>query len=130
MKVSKASNEFANRVFRLCLENGSLNEEKFSKSLAFLSEKKPSDYRGVLFALRKLVRLDVDKRTVYVESAQDLTGDESQRIQNSIIKKHGENLVFNFLTNPELIGGLKVRVGSQVYDGSVLSKITRLSNSL
>lgn len=130
MKVSKASNEFANRVFRLCSEGGALNEEKLSKSISFLSEKRPSDYRGILFALKRLIRLDLDKRTVNVESAKDLSADESSRIKESLNKKHGDNLVFNFLTNPELIGGLRVRIGSQVYDGSVLSKINRLANSL
>lgn len=130
MKVSKASNEFAKRVFRLCSDGGKLSEEKLSKSLSFLNANKPKDYRGVLFALRKLVRLDVDKRTVYVESAKALTSEESARIAASLTQKNGDGLIFNFLTNPELIGGLKVRIGSQVYDGSVQSKINRLANSL
>lgn len=130
MKISKASNEFANRVYRMCTENGTLNEEKLSRSISFLSENRPNDYRGVLMALRKLVRLDVDERTVYVESAINLSAEETERVKTSITKKHGENLLFNFRTNPELIGGMKVRVGSQVYDGSVLSKINRLANSL
>lgn len=130
MKVSKASKEFATRVFRLCTENGSLNENKLSDSIKFLSKKRPSDYRGILTALKSLVRLDVEKRTVHVESAQDISQTDSKRIQDSIIKKHGKGLVFSFITKPELIGGLKVRVGSQVYDSSVLAKINRLSNSL
>ena len=130
MKVSKASNEFATRVFRLCTENGCLNEKKLSDSITFLSKKRPNDYRGILSALKKLVRLDVEKRTVHVESALDISQADSKRIQKSITKKHGEGLVFNFSTKPELIGGLKVQVGSQVYDGSVLAKINRLSHSL
>ena len=130
MKVSKASKEFATRVYRMCVENGSLNEEKLSKSISFLGQNRPSDYAGVLTELKRLVRLDVDKRTVYVESAKDLSSTESDRIRTSLTKKHGENLLFQFATNPDLIGGLKVQIGSQIYDGTVLSKINRLANNL
>jgi len=130
MKVSKASREFATRVFRMCLDNGTLNEEKLTQSLAFLRDNKPNDYRGVLVALKKLVRLDVDKRTVYVESAQNIAPADASRIEKSLTEKHGSNLIFTYSTNPDLIGGLKVRIGSQIYDGSVLCKINRLANSL
>lgn len=130
MKVSKASREFATRVFRMCTENGTLNEDKLSKSIAFLSANKPGDYVGILNALKKLVRLDLDKRTVHVESAKELTTEEGDRIKASLTKKHGDNLVFSFSVNPDLIGGLKVRIGSQIYDGTVLSKINRLANNL
>jgi len=130
MKVSKASREFATRVFRLCLENGSLNEEKLSQSLTFLSNNKPGDYLGVLTALKRLVRLDVDKRTAYIESAEALVAAETARIETALKAKHGENLIFQYATNPELIGGLKVRVGSQIFDGTVQSKIQRLADAI
>ncbi len=130
MKVSKASREFATRVYRMCLENGELDESKLSKSIKFLGEKRPSDYLGVLTELKRLVRIDVDKRTAHVESAQKITAADQTRIEKSLTAKHGKNLVFNYSTNKDLIAGLKVRVGSSVYDGTVLSKINRLANSL
>ncbi len=130
MKVSKASTEFANRVFRMCVTDGKLDEAKLSQALTFLGKNKPNDYRGILLGLKKLVRLDLDKRTVYVESAKPLSADETTQVTESLAKKHGQGLIFNFTTQPELIGGIKVRVGSQIYDGSVLSKINRLANAL
>ena len=130
MKVSKASQEFANRVFRLCQDSGALSESKLQKALKFLESNKPNDYRGVLIGLKRLVRLDVEKRTVNVESARELPEKDAERIKKSIAKKHGENLIYSFSLNEDLIGGLKIKVGSQVYDSSVLSKINRLSNSL
>jgi len=114
----------------MCQEDGVLNEEKLSKSISFFGKQKPQDYRGILHELRKLVRLDMDKRTVYVESAKPLSSTETTRIVSSLTKKHGENLVFSYAINENLIAGLKVRVGSQVYDGTVLSKINRIANSI
>ncbi len=130
MKVSKASREFATRAFRMCQDNGVLNEEKLSNAITFLGKNKPTDYIGVLTALKKLVRLDLDKRTVTVQSAKALSAEETTKLQESITKKHGENLIFNYSTSPELIGGIRVKVGSQIYDGSVLAKINRLANSI
>jgi len=130
MKVSKASKEFATRVFRICTENGALNEEKLSRSISFLGQNRPSDYVGILNELKRLVRLDVNERTVYIESAKELSGAEAYRLQASLVKKHGEGLIFHFATNPDLIGGLRVKIGSQIYDGTVLNKINRLANNL
>ena len=42
--------------------------------------------------------------------------------------KYGDDLTFEFAINPELVGGMRVKVGSDVWDGSVKNRIERLSN--
>ncbi|MBI1841861.1 MAG: F0F1 ATP synthase subunit delta, partial [Verrucomicrobia bacterium] len=43
--------------------------------------------------------------------------------------RHGPGLQLSFEQNPALIGGLRIQVGSDVYDGSVAARLHELSES-
>jgi len=47
----------------------------------------------------------------------------------SLTKRYGAGLNISFGVNPELIGGLRVKVGSDVFDGSVRSRLNALAES-
>ena len=40
------------------------------------------------------------------------------------------DLTTNFIVNPELLGGMRIRVGSDVWDSSVRNRLQRLAQSL
>ncbi len=44
--------------------------------------------------------------------------------------KYGDGLTTDFRVNPNLIGGLRIRVGSDVWDGSVRGRLDRLEQEL
>ena len=50
-------------------------------------------------------------------------------VQANLARRHGAGLKFNFADRPALIGGLRVRVGSDVYDGSVRAGLEALEKS-
>ena len=64
-----------------------------------------------------------------VESAAILPGDLQSDVANRIKKIYGDRVDIAFGQNPALIGGLRVKVGSDVYDGSVRAKLERLAES-
>lgn len=130
MKISKASTEYANRIFRLCSQGGVLNEDHLRLALSKMNQNPPKDHKGILNALKRLTRLDVEKRTATVQSATELTSADKSRIETSLNQKFSQSLIYNYSVNPELLGGLKVRVGSHVLDGTVLSRINRLAQSI
>jgi F-type H+-transporting ATPase subunit delta len=129
MKVSKVAAATARRLFGLCQTAGRLDETKLRTVVARLIESKPRDYRAVLVALQRLTRLDADRRRVTVESAVALDEASRQRVVDGLAKAHGPNLTISYTVNPELIGGLRIRVGNDVLDGSVQGRITRLANA-
>jgi F-type H+-transporting ATPase subunit delta len=129
MKVSKVAAATARRLFGLCQTAGRLDETKLRTVVARLIESKPRDYRAVLVALQRLTRLDADRRRVTVESAVALDDASRQRVVDGLAKAHGPNLTISYNVNPELIGGLRIRVGNDVLDGSVQGRITRLANA-
>ena len=129
MKVSKVAAASARRLFGLCQTGGRLDETKLRTVVARLIESKPRDYRAVLIALQRLTRLDADRRRVTVESATALDDASRQRVVDGLAKAHGPNLTISYTVNPELIGGLRIRVGNDVLDGSVQGRLARLANA-
>ena len=47
-------------------------------------------------------------------------------LRADITRTHGDDLTFDTAVRPELIGGLRVRVGSDVWDGSVRARLEAL----
>lgn len=129
MKVSKVANAEARRIFRLCQSGGRLDEGKFSTAIRTIVAQKPRGYRGILTALKRLVRLELERRHVVVESAAALDDASRQRVVAGLAEKYGDDLTYEYRVNPELLGGLKVRVGNDVFDGSVKGRLDRLAQA-
>ncbi|MDA7881979.1 F0F1 ATP synthase subunit delta [Akkermansiaceae bacterium] len=129
MKASKVAQSTARRIFRLCSKNGKMNARKMKSVIKRIGEEKPRDYRGILLSLRRLVQAEVIKKQVTVESAVKLDETTLGKVQTSLRDEYGEGLTFKFAVNAELLGGLRIRVGNDVYDGSVKARLETLANS-
>ena len=126
MKGSKQSRRDAKQLFKSCLVDGQLNEDRVRKTVALLIEKKPRGYFGTLQELQRLVKLDVNSRSASVVSAVDLTEEQKQSVRNSLGRMKGGDVAIEFAQNPDLFGGLRVKVGDDVYDGSMKTRLARL----
>ena len=116
-------------MFRTCQVNGLLDESRVRQALALLSEKKPRGYMEILGRLHRLVKLDLERRMVKVESATPLPPDMQNDVAGQIKKKYGNGMNISFTQNPALIGGLRIQAGSDLYDGSVKTRLEKLEES-
>lgn len=129
MKISKDAARAARRIYRLCAPEGRLDEDKMRTVFKKIGASKPRDYRAIMHSLLNLVRLDQESRQVHVESASELDTSSRVRIEKNLSEQYGEGLSFTYSTDPELLGGVKIRVGNDVWDGSVQSRLERLANA-
>ena len=129
MKISKQAKRDAKTLFSVCVVDGVLNDDRVRQAVSKVVEGKPRGYVGILQHFQRLVKLDIDKRTAKVESATELSAELQASLKASLEKKHGAGLNLNFAVNAELIGGLRIQIGSDVYDGSVQGRLTQLKNS-
>lgn len=129
MKISKQSRRQAKDLFRVCQVNGQLDEARVRQAVTLVAARKPHGYLGTLTHLHRLVKLEIDRRTGKVESAAPLPADLQASIRANLAKIYGANLTLSFGVNPAVIGGLRVQVGSDVYDGSVQARLTALQES-
>ncbi|MEI6819213.1 MAG: F0F1 ATP synthase subunit delta [Verrucomicrobiota bacterium] len=129
MKISKVAAATARRLFGLCQTAGRLDESKLRTVITRLIESKPRDYRAVLMALQRLTRLELEARKVTVESAVEVDESTRQRVVAGLAKQYGPDLVVQYQITPALLGGLRIRVGNDVFDGSVQGRLERLANA-
>jgi F-type H+-transporting ATPase subunit delta len=129
MKISKVAAATARRLYGLCQVNGQLDDNRLRDLVSKLIETQPRDYRAVLAAIQRLTRLEMARREVLVESATELTATEGQRISAGLAKDYGDKLSIRFTTSPDLLGGLRIKVGDDVLDGSVKGRLDRLSKA-
>ena len=130
MKISKVAAASARRLFGLCQSAGRLDDVKLRTVVARLLEAKPRDYPAILASLHRLTRLDLQRRNVTVESAVELDDASRQRVVAGLTNQYGPDLVVQYQTQPSLLGGLRIRVGNDVFDGSVQGRLTRFANTL
>jgi len=129
MKISKQAQRDARQLFRSCLVNGLLDESRVRQALALLAEKKPRGYLEILSRLHRLVKLELAQRSVSVENAVETTPAQMADIKASLEKQYGPGLDIQYWINPKLIGGLRIQVGSDLYDGSVKTRLEKLEQS-
>jgi F-type H+-transporting ATPase subunit delta len=129
MKISKQAQRDARQLFRSCLVNGLLDEKRVRELVDLLSGKKPRGYVEILSRLHRLVKLELAKRDVKIENAVETSPAQMASIQASLERQYGAGLNINYWVNPKLIGGLRIQVGSDLYDGSVKTRLEKLEQS-
>ena len=112
-----------------CLVNGVLDEGRCHRVVDEVLAEKPRGYLGVLSHYERLVRLELARRTAVVESAVALPPAQQQQIQGRLTARYGAGLRFEFLVNAALVGGVRIRVGSDVLDGSIAGRLRELEGS-
>lgn len=129
MKISKVAAATARRLYGLCQVNGQLDDSKLRDLVSKIITAQPRDYHAILAAIQRFARLEMARREVLVESAIALSPSESERIASGLAKDYGNNLSFRYQVNPTLLGGLKIKVGDDVLDGSVKGRLDRLAKA-
>ena len=126
MKSTRQQQREAKRLYRLCLVNGSLDEPRVRRIVdRIIGEERPGSLK-VLSRFQRLVRLDREAHSARVESASSLPDDVRARIEAGLARMYVSGIVTSFAQNPALLGGVRITVGSDVYDGSIQGRLAAL----
>ncbi|WP_062052053.1 F0F1 ATP synthase subunit delta [Bacillus sp. JCM 19034] len=100
--------------------------------LNLLIERKRIDVLIPLIQTFKKLALEAqNKAEALVYSAKALTNEDAKQISELFAKKIGKKeLEVKNVVDPELIGGLKIRIGDRIYDGSVKAQLDRMQRQL
>lgn len=69
-------------------------------------------------------------KTAEITSALPLTGEEQLAIRDELAARLGSDATINFRVDPAIMGGLVIRVGDQIVDGSVAGQLEDLRTRL
>ena len=130
MKINKETRQLSKELLRASFTDGQLDSGRVASLVKSLIEKKPRHYIQVLEAYKRLLRLEIEQRTATVETATELPPDSAAQIVANLKRKYGTDLAAKFVVNAELLGGMRIRVGSDVWDSSVRNRLHRLQQQL
>jgi F-type H+-transporting ATPase subunit delta len=85
---------------------------------------------AILAEFERLVQRHPERKLARVTSAVPLTEAEQEALRAKLIDRFGPDLDFQFNVDVSLIGGVYLRVGDQVIDGSVAGKLAALRDQL
>lgn len=139
-KLATENPEFSN-----LLQNPSLNKDTQQKAITAIAKKAKLHtltvkFLGVLVENRRLSNLEKIAATfgrlladfrgeiaAEVTSAEKMTKAQQEALKKQLKKNLGQDIAFEVEVNPELLGGLVVKVGSKVVDSSIKTKLENLT---
>jgi F-type H+-transporting ATPase subunit delta len=130
MKINKEVRQLSREMLRASFTDGQLDPGRIAAVVDSLIAKKPRHYIDVLKNYRRLLRLELEKRRATIETAGEVDPKTSSELVDNLKKKYGRDLTAEFLINPQLLGGMRIRVGSDVWDGTVRNRLERLEQQL
>jgi len=129
MKINKQTKREAKQLFHYCLMNDILDENRVRNVVQHVVAAGRRDCPAILSHFRRLVKLELARHTATVESAAPLPPDLQAGIEAGLMRRYGPGLTTAFAQRPALIGGVRIQVGSDVYDGSVRAGLAALEKS-
>ena len=129
MKTIKQLESEAKHLYRLCLVDGSLDEDRVRQVVRRVLESKQRGSFAFLSHFRRLVKLDCARHTATVESATPLPADLQTSVSSDLKRLYGPKLSISSADTPAMIGGMRIKVGSDVYDNSVKARLAALEHA-
>jgi F-type H+-transporting ATPase subunit delta len=127
LKLARQYERSARQVFRFCLVGGKLDEGRARAVAQKLLTTKSHGYLLVLKRFLCLLKHEYAKHAAQVETAIPMPADLRDRVLNGLATRYGPAVTSSFVHNPDLIGGMRIKIGSDVYDGTVRSALARLA---
>ena len=130
MRTAKEARKVSGMLFRNSFTEGKLDKEKISNMVETLLAEKPRHYVDALKDYQRLIRLETEKRHAVIESATQLNSALANQIVTNLRRRYGDDLTIEFRTNPDLLGGLRIKIGDDLWDGSIKTRLHKLQEQL
>ncbi|MGF1655481.1 MAG: F0F1 ATP synthase subunit delta [Verrucomicrobiales bacterium] len=126
MKVTKEARQLARRLLRFSMRDDRVERDRVSAVLKWLQQNPPRQNLATLQEYHRLLRLELSKWQAVVETAVVLSETSCAQVLQQIQSRYGDQVTAVFRENAALIGGIRIRVGSDVWDGSIRGRLEKL----
>jgi F-type H+-transporting ATPase subunit delta len=130
MAADKQTKLLAKQLFKLSVVNGEVSADRVTGVLGWIEKHQPRHPLALLQQYHRLVSSEIAKSRAVVEHAGAVNDATLQSIAAAMTRKYNRNVTSVAKPNPALLAGLRVRVGSDVYESSVAGQLATLSTSV
>jgi len=130
MKLNKEIRQLSRKMLQASFTDGQLDPGRIASLVDSVIAEKPRNYINVLKNYKRLLRFEVEKHHATIETASEVEPAIRSEIVSNLKSKYGNDLATDFHVDPQLLGGMRIRVGNDVWDGSVRNRLQRLEHEL
>lgn len=125
MKINKRLQKNVNTAVKLSFRNGIIEKNAVSKYIKAFKSLPLNEAISSLSLYLKGLKLEAQKKTLEIESATPLSPTQVKQILNTL-KKDFQISETKTLVNPQILGGVRVKIADQVFDSSIKDKIKQI----
>lgn len=122
---TKKKSELINRIFK-----GQVNDLTLSFLMLITENKREAEIPGICRNFLELTRKDQNIKTATLITATEINSETTEKIRKIIEKETGAGIELSTRINPELIGGMILRVDDKQYDASVATQLKKIRQQL
>lgn len=127
MQIPKEARRQARELFEAALDATGRPDASKALSIADVVIKSaPRHSLQILKEYTRLIRLEMAKHHAVIESAAPIDDSTRSSIVKSLEKRDGGSVTLETKIDPSLIGGSRIRLGSEVWDATVASRLNAL----
>lgn len=127
MAADKQTKLLAKQLFKLSLVNGAVSPEQVAGVLGWVEKHTPHRPVALLKAYQHRIAIELAKSRAEVEHAGPVSDATLKQIEAAMTKRYSRPVTASARPNAKLLAGLRVRVGSDVYESSVAGQLATLS---
>ena len=127
MAADKQTKLLTKQLFKLSLVNGAVSPEQVAGVLGWVEQHAPRRPVALLKVYHHRIAIELAKSHAAVEHAGPVTATTLQQIEGAMSRRYQRVVTASAQPNAKLLAGLRVRIGSDVYESSVAGQLATLS---
>ena len=130
MRADKKTKALAKQLFKLSLVHGTVSAAQVAGVLGYIEKNIPRHALALLKLYHRAIATELAKSNAVVEHAGPISDGTLRMIEEAMTRKYQRPVAATARPNAKLLAGLRVRVGSDVYESSVSGQLAALSSAV
>jgi len=130
MRADKKTKALAKQLFKLSVVNGTVSPEQVTGVLGYIEKNVPRHALALLQLYHRAIANELAKSNAVVEHAGPIGPSTLSAIEAAMTKKYSRAVTATAKPNPKLLAGLRVRIGSDVYESTGAGQLAALSSAV
>jgi F-type H+-transporting ATPase subunit delta len=130
MRANKKTKALAKQLFKLSLVNGAVSPEQVEGVLGYVEKTAPRHSVVLLKLYLRAIATELAKSHARVEHAGPVADATLRMIEGAMTRKYSRPVTATAQLNPQLLAGLRVRIGCDVYESSVSGQLAALASAV
>lgn len=126
----KQIKQLARQFLKMSIVDGVLSGDRVAGVLQYIEKHRPAGSLAILKVYQRLIAAEVARGQAVVEHAGSVNEKLLADIATSMSRRYSRKITSFAKPNHQLLAGLRVRVGDDVYESSVAGQLAALANTV